>query len=333
MKRIQWIDFCRSLAIFAVVVGHITMGLRNSSTIHTGYGLDLIQAYVYSFHIPLFFFISGFLYKKILTWTLFRKNIVKKLFSLGIPYIVFSLVMFTLTSLSGGQARTVVNIQELLIIWKTPIEYLWFLYVLFFIFIYIGLIQLIFKKDLYSAIIITFFGIIASFTSHPSWLLREVPIWSLIFFSGYLIKKVIDTSLFTKIGIVTSTIYVIYLCILPNILGGKTIDYTKIDFSQLIVLLSAAISITFITKSLFVKNRITDFISQYGPITLVIYLMHMPLGSVTRIILIHIGILTPSIHLVIGVLIGFFGAVFTEYFVDKFKPLDFLFYPQRYIKL
>jgi len=151
MKRIQWIDFCRSLAIFSVVVGHITMGLRNSSIIHTDYAFSLIQAYVYSFHIPLFFFISGFLYKKHLTWNSFGKNILKKLIVLGIPYVVFSVIMFALTNLSGGQARNIIRIQSLLLIWKQPIEYLWFLYVLFFIFVYIGLLQLIIKNDIYSS--------------------------------------------------------------------------------------------------------------------------------------------------------------------------------------
>lgn len=332
MKRIQWIDFCRSLAIFAVVAGHITMGLRNSTTISTGYGFDLIQSYIYSFHIPLFFFISGFLYKRFSDWVFFKKNILKKLTALGIPYIVFSIVMFALTNFSGGQARNVIHFDQFLSIWKEPIEYLWFLYVLFFIFIYIGLVQLITKNDLYSGITITLLAIIASFTPHPSWILREVPIWSLIFFSGYLIKKIINTSFFNVVGIFSTAVYGTYLILLPNVLAGKTIDYTKINLIQLIVLLSAAVSITFIVEKTFTKNKITQFISKYGSITLVIYLMHMPLGSITRIVLIHAGILSPVIQLILGTFIGFFGSVLTDWIVNKIKPLDFFFYPQRYIK-
>jgi fucose 4-O-acetylase-like acetyltransferase len=44
--RVGWIDFCKGIGIFLVVLGHI---LR-----------DVIAVdYIYSFHMPLFFFLSG----------------------------------------------------------------------------------------------------------------------------------------------------------------------------------------------------------------------------------------------------------------------------------
>lgn len=49
-ERIKWIDILRAIAIIFVVVGH---------TLTEGE----VQTYFYSFHIPLFFFISGMLLK------------------------------------------------------------------------------------------------------------------------------------------------------------------------------------------------------------------------------------------------------------------------------
>ena len=49
-QRIEWIDALRGLGMIFVIVGHMTVP-------------DLVHKLAYSFHMPLFFAISGFLYK------------------------------------------------------------------------------------------------------------------------------------------------------------------------------------------------------------------------------------------------------------------------------
>ena len=51
-RRIQWIDSAKALAIFLVVMGHF---LDPSSVLRT---------YIYTFHMHLFFFVSGFVFRK-----------------------------------------------------------------------------------------------------------------------------------------------------------------------------------------------------------------------------------------------------------------------------
>ena len=46
-KRIEWIDTLRGFAMFFVVLGHAFVEKNN-----------IIRNYIYSFHMPLFFFIS-----------------------------------------------------------------------------------------------------------------------------------------------------------------------------------------------------------------------------------------------------------------------------------
>lgn len=72
-ERVKWIDFSKVIGIWLVVLGH--MGLAN----------DTIINIIYSFHMPLFFFISGYLVKpKSL------KNTIKKNFiALIIPYVIY----------------------------------------------------------------------------------------------------------------------------------------------------------------------------------------------------------------------------------------------------
>ena len=69
--RIEWLDSLKGFAIFLVVVGHVVLGyLRAGIFPEYQWSLQLTHDLIYSFHMPLFFLISGFLYK--LTWS--KKN-------------------------------------------------------------------------------------------------------------------------------------------------------------------------------------------------------------------------------------------------------------------
>ncbi|WP_442945177.1 acyltransferase family protein [Nostoc sp.] len=59
-QRIEWIDCWKGLAIITVVVGHI---------------IAPVSKYIFWFHMPLFFFLSGYLYRKKLTTLLFSRKI------------------------------------------------------------------------------------------------------------------------------------------------------------------------------------------------------------------------------------------------------------------
>ncbi len=77
-KRIEWVDSAKAIGIFCVVLGHHRHPLYN---------------YIYSFHIPLFFFISGFLFtiKPDTSFSTFAK---RKARTLLLPYFVFSFLLF-----------------------------------------------------------------------------------------------------------------------------------------------------------------------------------------------------------------------------------------------
>ena len=69
-KRIEYIDILRGIAMILVLIGHNDTILTN---------------YIYSFHIPLFFFISGLTYKGN---SVSLKEVIKKRFrNIVIPYI------------------------------------------------------------------------------------------------------------------------------------------------------------------------------------------------------------------------------------------------------
>lgn len=74
-ERIQWIDIAKGIGIILVIIGHVSVNQN-------------INNFIYSFHMPLFFIISGFLYKP-------KKDFEKhKAKSILIPYFSFSIISF-----------------------------------------------------------------------------------------------------------------------------------------------------------------------------------------------------------------------------------------------
>lgn len=60
-KEIVWLDYARLIGILLVVLGHSLQSIPewNESAIIKG-----LWDYIYLFHMPVFFLISGFLYKQ-----------------------------------------------------------------------------------------------------------------------------------------------------------------------------------------------------------------------------------------------------------------------------
>jgi len=82
--RTNWIDLLKGFAIFLVIFGHNLLGMQTNAGI-------FITKYIYSFHMPLFFIISGALYTKHGT---FKEYVIKKTKSLLIPYFSFASILY-----------------------------------------------------------------------------------------------------------------------------------------------------------------------------------------------------------------------------------------------
>ena len=78
-QRIEWIDALRGLGMIFVIVGHMTVP-------------DLVHRLAYSFHMPLFFAISGFLYKNQFSQNWF----LRKVDSLMAIYFIWSGIMLSI---------------------------------------------------------------------------------------------------------------------------------------------------------------------------------------------------------------------------------------------
>lgn len=83
-KRVEWVDILKGIAIICVFIGHTT-------SMEYGNVSGMLKIWIYSFHMPLFFFLSGYVFfiKNCDDYKTFLK---KKIKSIIIPLISFSVI-------------------------------------------------------------------------------------------------------------------------------------------------------------------------------------------------------------------------------------------------
>lgn len=120
-NRINWIDMARGYGILLVIFGHYSSNAQ-------------IKSIIYSFHMPLFFFLSGCVFKSTPPRS-FSSFIKHKLRTMVIPYFVFGLMIlpgYMLSVYSTINASDVFH-ELLILIVQRRSHVLWFLACLFIV--------------------------------------------------------------------------------------------------------------------------------------------------------------------------------------------------------
>ncbi len=206
-KRIDWIDMAKGYGMLAVIIAHLCTGPLN--------------LWIYTFHMPLFFFLSGYVFTNKDSFPDFIKKKAKGLlvpyFSLGIPLVIFTvLYKFYIKTYTVEQT---VELVKSFIIQKRQWT-LWYIACLFFLnIIFYVITRFIKRKSIIGLIVVLFASLgICYYKSGGEALpwnidvcLTAIP----FFFVGYVIKLNFD-----KIKIIFSKKYnAVLLFILFGILN------------------------------------------------------------------------------------------------------------------
>lgn len=327
-KRISWIDFGKGITILLVVFGHVSLGLLQSLRFSENQNeiLSIFVELVYVVHIPVFFALSGYFFAGYQSLQDYGRNLNKKLLSLGLPYIVFSILMFLMKKIGGGSVRESQTIYELLNIWREPIDHLWFLYTLFSIFLILGFLSIYIKNENVIFFLLLVGFVLVNVFPINIYFIQRFFIWAPAFYLGKLLKKIKITKM---IIYVMTLLYVGYILYWGKVNFLQTISYSRPSWWGVII------PISIIGAFGIFQNKKHDSFYNYfvkiGKISLPIYLIHAPVASVTRIILFKIGISNLALHLLIGILFAWFLSIFLFQFTRRFKVVDFIFYPTKYL--
>lgn len=332
-NRIEWIDYLKAFACILVVLGHLLQSFQKSNIDNNQNITNFIIWFIYLFHMPIFFCISGFLYekgKKEFSWDNYKKFEVKKLINLGVPYVTFYLLFVGINMMFSDSVNNPRGIQDILNMFNNPMAPYWFLYALLSIFIAMPLIENIFKDRKYIILFaLLLLKVTSIFIKTNIYFLDSIFSNAIYFYIGNFINikvnenKKIKTILY---NILLITIYVI-------LAWGVYININQINEKNFeLIRIALAIMGIYVCISIFrnvKKVKILDTMKQY---TLQIYVLHTIFAAGVRIMLFKLEIRNYTMNFIIGLMASIYVPVLVGIICEKIKYLNFFFYPIKTIE-
>jgi fucose 4-O-acetylase-like acetyltransferase len=325
-NRADWVDYGKGIGIILVVYAHLL-----SSGFHGGLNIPerffiLSDSIVYSFHMPLFFFLSGLFVEGSFQKRGPKSYLFDKVSRIAYPYLIWSFLQVSTEVIFSDQTQKGANLADLLAIPYKPWGQFWFIYALLLMHIvytvfkycfgrYSNLLMFIIASMLYlNPLHIGAFGL-SGFSMHFIFFVSGIifrryfiiiekynaPLWAVILLfitfmgSAYFIFENLVKPVRMASGAQTHPFYFLYLAVL---------------------------GITFcvcLSQYLSTKNGF-QFLKILGIYSLQIYLVHMLAGVGTRMVLLHVfGIQNWVIHIIIGVGLALTTAIVLQKTSDWFK--------------
>ncbi len=338
-SRINWIDFGKGLAIFLVLTGHVLLGLYQSEKFPSWNNVLIsLVAQLYIFHIPVFFALSGYFFKPLSNIKEFLDYAKKKTIILGIPYIFYSIVHFCLQKVAGATVRVPTTIFDLINIYKQPLGVSWYIYVLWSILIIYGLLSIVIKNRRILFLISVLAYCCTLFVQTDIYIIQKTLVWGVCFLLGSILSEIrlnrIDSKKFLLFFIPFDLIYMLAWLLFYEVDSKKDyVSYSNPGLWGIAFVVCILFAFIIFPK---IKNkapRIFDYFSKYGKDSLGIYIIHAPICSMLRILMLKMGINSVFIHVIVGILLGWYLSIFATYIMKKIPILNIVLLPQKYIKL
>ena len=281
---------------------------------------------------PLFFIISGFLYK--LTWRqkYFRlsKSISNKVLNIVLIYILFSFVFWIFKYIAAEYGNIQMSDQfilmDLLYIFISPLAYLWFLYVLIWLFLTVPIFESIIKPTTVFIIFLCLYFFMP-------------PVHGLL--------KIINLIIYGGVYFTLGSVLCMYqdqlrtiICNKLNGIGFISIVLAVITFPYIevhnILKFICAISGSVFLSILFFKFKNIKWVTIWnicGRYSLGIYILHLYFSGPLRTIFKHLSIDNIMVCLILSCMISTIVPIFIVKFFDRYKITSWVFGNSKLIKL
>jgi acyltransferase len=277
-KRIKWIDTCKGIGIILVIIGHTPID-------------PVARGIIYAFHMPLFFFISGYFFSDERYINL-KEITISKFKSLIIPYFSFSIISIFLLRFFFDQPIALRAFLEQMVISKrNSITYddpIWFLTSLFTIEILFYLLAKLSSNSHIRLLTVILIGLVAhiglkTFTGGIilPWSLDQSLYYLIYFGLGHYTKAIIffETNKVKSYIIIFNS--VLFLLLIPfqdsyyRFLNLLSLPSGLVSFID--ALIWAVLGISFV---IFIANLLSSIqlLNFFGKNTLILMSLHIPLG-------------------------------------------------------
>ncbi|MGN1123657.1 MAG: acyltransferase family protein [Eubacterium sp.] len=329
--RYVWIDNLKLSCCILVVLGHFYMSMVESEILPNNIVYNLCVQSVYTFHVPLFFVCSGFLYQKsnkvhcIKSWS---ANVLDKLLNLGVPYITFTVITLVIKNIFADSVNNPAG-DYFTTIFVHPVAPYWYLYALFLMFFFIPcvknkkqagalfafafVVRIIYIICLNNSVELPF--IIYSTICRMIWFVIGMCI-ALDFID---LKSKISRIIMVVCGSVAIALSIyfyrtLYLKEIPKYIIGLL-------FVISIIILANNVEFSFINK---MGKRFSEYFMP-------VYVMHTIVCAGVRILLLKLGVDNPVIHIILGLSAGFLVPIAAYEIAKRIPVLLFFIYPKKAI--
>lgn len=275
-KRLVWVDIAKAIAIICMIVGHEVTN-------------NTLRVFIFSFHMPLFFILSGYTSGYVDTWIKFGNKTKKQFVKVWLLAVLMVILLglenllvgtFSLTKMIEADAQGIFWGSNMPWMKVQTVAIMWFLFVFFWAKILFNGLQVVFQNKYNGAIL----GILAYFAfviSQKQWLPQAfdiVPIAGLFMWVGSFIKN-FEKNTTSSNSIALSVLFVIIFCYwILCVQNGVTIEMATRQYPLFIVSILEAIAgtimVCWISKGLAQKSFLVKSFQLIGQHTLAIMSIH-----------------------------------------------------------
>jgi len=319
--RLAWVDYARGLGIFLVVVGHTLRGVINADLLESSATLRFVDAWIYTFHMPLFFLLSGLFAERSISKGTAR-FVADKLRTIAYPYVVWSLLQTIVQLLLSRYTNSTATWWDLVAIVFIPPMQFWFFYALFLCFL---LFLLCWQAGLgrwgFLGAVIALW-VIRSQVGLGSWgvlysFVANVPYFAIGVFASKSVQNAMSCARWQTALTVTVAGYgIVTLFALSD--GG-------VDGLHRLLPACSGIAATLALAALLARSRVLVWVLHWGEASLPIFVAHTLASAGFRIFLQKLaGVSDPTTHFVGGLLVGLYGPILLAVLARR-AGFDYLF--------
>ena len=332
-KRIIWIDLVKGFAIIFVIIGHALLGFEQINAYPEYQKLiSLTNKWIYSWHMPLFIFISGITYKLSClknnepNYAKIRKNTL----NLGLLYIIFGTLLPVLKIIFAKYVNNPVSLKELALIILMPETLMWYIWVLIiYYWIFAGLCK---GKDFSIIIFVLLFCVstVASYLYSMNMIkmlcIKNLLYCSVFFYYGLYYMKL-------KERIKKSCLFILGVFAVCEIVYIAT-SYHNPIYNQAVAVLLDQLNAFFMIECvvmIFSKLDSSRFGLLYlGQNSLIIYLLHTYFITIMRKIMLQFKV-PCLISIVACTVVPLIVCIIISYIVNANELLLYLFHPIKIV--
>lgn len=318
-ERIDWLDSLKGFTMLLVIIGHCLAGYISAGMFKDSFSIiKYIHWFIYSFHMPLFFVLSGYAFSISMTYKKWKVRVLDIFFLYWIWSIIQFLVKFCLSS----NVNMPVSLSDLFSLIYKPIPPYWYFYDLVF-FVIIG--AFVRKRNLKGSYVCLLSFIISLFSWYFIPNLGELSRCLYHFYFFYLGIYIYESSLlsnFRKYSIffISGTGFsIIYLY---NSKYGFFEDYIWTTIFSIFLILM------FSTMKCIGDNKLLKEIGYYS---LPIYVIHCFITAGIRIIFLKLGVENIMLYIIPSIILSVIIPIWVYKLCDQRRSTLIFFKPTKVI--